>query len=251
MSVSHETIRRCLNGSGRFKYKKMNKAPKLTERHKQQRREWAEKHVDFGHEKWSQVVFSDEKKWNLDGPDGLKSYWHAIGHAEQQVFSRQQGGGSVMVWGGIWADGKSKLAILEGSQDSGDYVYTLSEFLLPAAQLRFGTDYIFQQDNASIHTSRATKTFFEEQNLTLLDWPALSPDLNPIENVWGYLVQQVYRGGKQYHTTQELKTAILAHWEGLSRNYLNTLIKSMKKRCLEVVRLGGNTTKYYISLLRW
>jgi hypothetical protein len=42
----------------------------------------------------------------------------------------------------------------------------------------------FQQDNASIYASKSANKRFQEQNITLLPWPALSPDLNPIENLW-------------------------------------------------------------------
>jgi hypothetical protein len=62
-----------------------------------------------------------------------------------------------MIWAGIWADGATKLAFVEGTQTADDYVYTLSEYLLPAAHRRFGTAFVFQQDNASIHMARYTK----------------------------------------------------------------------------------------------
>ena len=48
---------------------------------------------------WARTFFSDEKKWNLDGPDGLKYYWHCLRNDPKVAFSRQNGGGSVMVWG--------------------------------------------------------------------------------------------------------------------------------------------------------
>ena len=64
-----------------------------------------------------------------------------------------------MVWGGFWRNGKTKLAILDGNQDAGNYIWTLSEYLLPYAHLHFGTDFVFQQDNASIHTPWETKDF--------------------------------------------------------------------------------------------
>ncbi len=144
--------------------------------------------VDFGESNWERTIFSDEKKWSLNGPDGLQQYWHCLRHEEKAVFSRQNGGESVMIWAGIWADGATKLTFVEGTQTADDYVNTLSEYLLPAAHRRF----VFQQDNASIHTARYTKAFFRDQEMKVMDWPALSHDLNPIENVWGYLVQRVY-----------------------------------------------------------
>ncbi len=122
-----------------------------------------------------------------------------------------------MVWGGIWYDGTIKIVFLEERQAAKDYIWTLSEALLPSAHLRFGTDFVFQQDNASIHTANETLEFFEEQNINKMEWPAKSPDLNPIENVWELLVRRVYDGGRQFSTIEELKRAILHHWKALDK----------------------------------
>jgi hypothetical protein len=112
-----------LNSSELFKYVKMNKAPKLTDRHRKARVEWAENHHDWGEANWRSTVFSDVKKWNLNGPDGLKSYWRCLEDGPKVRFSRQNGGGFVMVWGGFWADSTTTLAFLDGTQDSHAYIY--------------------------------------------------------------------------------------------------------------------------------
>jgi hypothetical protein len=58
--------------------------------------EWSRLHVDLGLG-WNHIVFSDEKKFNLDGPDGLQYYWHDLRKEEQTFLSRQNGGGGVMI----------------------------------------------------------------------------------------------------------------------------------------------------------
>ena len=73
-----------------------------------------------------------------------------------------------MVWAAFSAKGKYDIAVLTGKQASEHYVYTLSDFLLPLAHLRYGTDYIFQQDNASISTSELTAEFFDEQQVKVI-----------------------------------------------------------------------------------
>ena len=149
-----------------------------------------------------------------------------------------------MVWGGFWQDGKTELVFLEGVQDSIDYTGIIGDHMLPFAHSRFGHDLIFQQDNASIHLSNVTKEWFADAGINVMDWPSLSPDLNPIENVWGYLVQQVYGGCKQYSSKGELKNAILQAWSSLPQTYLKTLVDSIKKRCIEVIKSRGHTIKY-------
>ena len=67
--------------------------------------------------------------------------------------------------------------------------------------------FIFQQDNAPIHTSKFTKTFFLSRNLKVMGWPTCSPDLNLIEIVCGMLSQLVYNNGRQFHSKPDLENA--------------------------------------------
>ncbi len=71
-----------------------------------------------------------------------------------------------------------------------------------------------------------------------------SPDLNPIENIWGLLAFLVYGDGKQYNTRDDLKKAILEAWDKLPQDLIDNVIDSMKKRCVEVLKTQGKTIKY-------
>ncbi|WP_181013619.1 transposase, partial [Enterobacter cloacae complex sp. 2DZ2F20B] len=97
---------------------------------------------------------------------------------------------------------------------------------------------IFQQNNASIHVFNLSKTWFQRENIALLPWRAKSPDLNPIENVWGSLVREVYKDGKQYATVNELKHGILTAWQNLDVNYFIHLVNSMKQRVYNLIEAG-------------
>ena len=149
-----------------------------------------------------------------------------------------------MVWGAFSSHGKSHLAIMDGNQDSNDYIYIISEYLLPFIDRIYGRDCIFQQDNASIHASSITRTFFNEQDIDVLDWPARSPDLNPIENIWGLLAKRVYPPGKYYESRNQLKRALMKHWNELEEDYLKKLTYSMEKRCIEVIKKKGSKIDY-------
>ena len=78
---------------------------------------------------WDSVIFSDEKKLDLDGPDGYKYYWHDVREPQKIFFIRNIGGGSVMVWAAISSHGSSELVFLEGKQNSLKYVETLDQYL--------------------------------------------------------------------------------------------------------------------------
>eukprot|EP00644_Phytophthora_capsici_P003153 jgi/Phyca11/103161/e_gw1.7.57.1 len=244
LPISERRIREILRANPKFKYEKRMASPVLTQKHKEARLMWAREKVTWDAEKWSKVVFSDEKKFNLDGPDGLQYYWHDLRFEPQMYSRRQNGGGSVMKWGAFCAQGKSELVVLEGTQDSERYIYTLSEHLLPYIDRIYGRVCVFQHDNASIHSSGATKTFREEENVTTMTWPAKSPDLNPIENLWGVLARAVYADGRQFQTRDSLIATVKKCWGDISLNYTTKLLNSMPKRCVSVLELHGAKTKY-------
>ncbi len=64
--------------------------------------------------------------------------------------------------------------------------------MLPSAdQLFKDADFIFQQDLAPAHTAKSTKSWLNDHGVSVLDWPANSPDLNPIENIWGIVKRKM------------------------------------------------------------
>jgi hypothetical protein len=144
-----------------------------------------------------------------------------------------------MIWGAFSAHGKAELSVLRGKQDSVAYCYTIETYLLPFANYHYGDQFIYQQDNASIHSFKFTRDMFTDHRVEEMDWPSRSPDLNRMENQWSKLVRIFYAEGKQYNSANELKNAIFDAWNSISLTYLQTLVASMNDRCFEVIRHGG------------
>uniref|UniRef100_A0AC34QA22 Transposase n=1 Tax=Panagrolaimus sp. JU765 TaxID=591449 RepID=A0AC34QA22_9BILA len=105
--IAKSTVWNVLHDAKNMKWSKMNVGPRLTEKHKTARLEFARKYLK---QDWHKVIFTDEKKFNLDGPDGLAYYWRDL-RTEPHYFNRRNfGGGSTMVWGGFCADGTLRIA---------------------------------------------------------------------------------------------------------------------------------------------
>ncbi|KAF0718519.1 hypothetical protein AaE_010632 [Aphanomyces astaci] len=243
LDASLRTCQRRLLQAPNLSYVKRKPMPALTKRHKKARIEHAKKHLAAPPD-WGRIIWSDEKRFNLDGPDGLQHYWHDLRMEPDTFFTRRNGGGGVMVWGAFSSAGLSELAFLSGNQNSSAYVETLSNYLFPFAHCHYADEFVFMQDGASIHTSKYTKEFLSDEKVTLFDHPSLSPDLNPIENLWGLLARNVYRNGRQFQCVADLKSAIIEAWCGISQELIVSLIQSMPRRCVAVLEANGGRTGY-------
>ncbi|GBL82538.1 Transposable element Tc3 transposase [Araneus ventricosus] len=140
-----------------------------------------------------------------------------------------------MVSAAFGFNGKVGLAFLDGRQNSPKYIETL-ENLLPFAENIGGRNWEYQHDNAPILTSNATKNYLNSKNVTVLEWPLMRPDLNPIENVWGIMSWKVYENGGQFYSVNALKTAIESAWYNLEPEILQTLIMSMEKHVYVILK---------------
>lgn len=124
-----------------------------------------------------------------------------------------------MIWGSFSAFGSSELRFITTRMNSEGYQEVLEERLLPYMERFRSAKLIFQQDNATYHASKSTKEWLERHNVAVMKWPACSPDLNPIENLWGILVRKVYADCRHYDTEKELKNSILHAWKGIEKMF--------------------------------
>ncbi len=117
--------------------------------------------------------------------------------------------------------------------------------MLHSADKLYGdADFIFQQDLAPAHTAKGTKSWFNDHGVTVLDWPANSPDLNLIENIWG-IVKRKMRDTRP-NNADDLKAAIKATWASIPPQQCHKLITSMPRRIEAVIKAKGAPTKYWV-----
>jgi len=148
-----------------------------------------------------------------------------------------------MFWGGFGYKRKTALAKVPTRMDSEGYQQLLQTSLLPYANRIADRGWIYQQDNAPVHVSRSTRDWFTSKKMRVMQWPAKSPDLNPMENLWGIMVRNVYRHGRQYNSLVELEAAIRHEWEAIPIETLHNLNQSMKRRIFDVVYNHGKFIK--------
>ncbi len=133
---------------------------------------------------------------------------------------------SVMIWAAMSSAGVGPLCFLKSTVNAAIYQEILEHFMLPSVDKLYGdADFIFQKDLAPVHTAKGTKSWFKYHGVTVIDWPANSPDLNPIENIWA-VVKRKMRDTRP-NNADDLKAAIKATWTSITPEQCHRLIASM------------------------
>ena len=229
-----------------MRYHRAVKKPALTPAHRKRRREWAERHALWTDEDWNQVLFSDESSIELHSTrKKMGVYRKAAQRMDPKclVGSVKQSP-NLMVWGCFGNGRLGQLSFIDGTMDSTSYIRILRP-ALPAAKREVfdGGDFVFQQDNASCHKSRMTMRWFQRHNFQVLDWPAQSPDLNPIENLWATLKRKV-DAKRPFKNMAALREAAKAAWSEIGEDELCNLLSSMPLRVRLVREAKGGTSEY-------
>jgi len=239
--VSLRTIQRRL--AELYSYKKAKRQILLSPEHRLIRLQMAESWICSPPD-WSKVIFSDEKRFNSDGPDSWKSWVPKDCSILRN--RRQQGGPSLQVWGALLPNAMLLLFQLPQRLDSVGFMKFMDEEVLPNIKALFGDEFILQQDNAATHNSRYSLAKFQELGVDLLPWPSRSPDLNIIENCWSMIAGMVY-DGRQFENTRDLWRAIdeaVTEINVGKREFLLKLFDSIPRRLVECVKLNGSLTHY-------
>uniref|UniRef100_A0AAZ3RCC2 Tc1-like transposase DDE domain-containing protein n=1 Tax=Oncorhynchus tshawytscha TaxID=74940 RepID=A0AAZ3RCC2_ONCTS len=179
-SISAQTVCNRLRGTG-LRARRPVVRQILTRHHRQQHHLWAQTHRCWTRQDWQKVVFAGESLFGLtrDGEFIVEGMSTEACTLERDRFG---GGGSVMVWGGVSQHHRTELVVIAGNLNAVRY---REDILLPHVVpfLQAYPDMTLQHDNVTSHTARSVCDFLQDRNVSVLPWPAKSPDLNPIEHV--------------------------------------------------------------------
>jgi DDE superfamily endonuclease len=198
---------------------------------------------------WSRVIWSDETKINRFTSDGHLWCWIRDGEQMQSKHVKQtfkHGGGNIKIWSCITFHGVGWLTKIDNILDKELYQKILEDELFDTIK-----DYqlqeekvIFQHDNDPKHTAQSVQQWLSSQKFSVMKWPAQSPDLNPIENMWAILKMRLNQFDRAPKGMSELFECVTDIWYNITAEECQKVIESMPKRCQEVIKAKGGWTHY-------
>ncbi|GFU85188.1 transposable element Tcb2 transposase [Trichonephila clavipes] len=174
----------------------------------------------------------------------VRNRLHGVGlNARQSILSI--GGAGVLVYGGISIDGRTDLyTIRDGPLTARRYRDEILRPIVVPYAAAVGDDFILMNDNCRAHRANLVEDFLFEEGIVQMEWPACSPDMNPIEHVWDALGRRVAGRQPPPQTLQELERALLEEWDRIPQLMINSLIDQMPQRCSTLLTICGNHTPY-------
>ena len=259
LTCSYRTFQSAMHKHGLGRYI-AGKTPLRTRTQRNNRHLWGARHRFNSNEDWERILWTDECTFELDirvpqrvtrrrgtRNDPMNTLWQV----------RRKSPGRLNIWGGIAHNYKSPLIWLDGSGKNGaliqkDYVEQVLEphmmAMLEAIRQESGHKPVLMEDGNPAHEMK-TKTnpaarWKALHGVYLLDWASNSPDLNPIEQIWRIIKQNLRKRCAEISTIAELKAAIQEEWDGISLSKINELISTMHKRADTVYYNWGDATGF-------
>lgn len=243
-NICTRTIARRINECSDFASYWSVKKPFISEVNRGRRLAWALDHQEWSEDDWRRVVWSDESPFMIRNGTRFR-VWRTHNERYEPWCTKQtvKHGKKIMVWGCFAAHAVGSLHHIEGIMDQHVFHNILVNVITPDMIRLFpDDDYMFQQDNDPKHTAKINKAYMAEHINHIDGWPAQSPDLNPIENLWSILDQRLR--SRVCNSEQELLIILREAWNALEPDLLTRLVDSMPRRIQAVIDSNGYATKY-------
>ena len=140
--------------------------------------------------------------------------------------------------------GVGKLHFIEGNMNSSMYCKILQQSMIPSLQ-KLGNRAVFQHDNDPKHTSKTTTALLKRLAVKVIDWPSMSPDLNPIEHLWGILKRKVEV--PKVSNIHQFRDVVMEEWKSIPVATFETLANPMPRRVKTLLNNDGGHRKCWLS----
>ena len=234
VSISPEIVKNRLREKG-FTYTKPTTKPSLSKKQKKERLQFARRNKNRN---WKKVIYTDETTIRLASP--IQKIWRKRrGKLFLRRFKKYE---KINIWGCFTINGFGKIILFKKNLNAKLLLEIYKKGLLQSYPDIPNNNMILLEDNDPKHTSKIAKMYRKKHQIQRLDWPANSPDLNPIENVWNMLKKRVAK--YHSHNLNQLRTAIKKVWYSLSPTIARNLVLSMPIRMQAVIDAKGDSIEY-------
>ncbi|KFM72689.1 Transposable element Tcb1 transposase, partial [Stegodyphus mimosarum] len=235
------TVYRRLGQIGLYARRPVRCVP-LTATHCRLRLAWCREQALWTPQQWACVMFSDQSRFSLQSDSRRTFIWRAPGtryHQENINERHRYGGAGELVWGGIILVSRTDLHIQIGTMTSQIYRDVILEQHVRLFRGAMGAQFVFMDDNARPHRANIVSECLQSEDITHMDWPAFSLDLNPVQHVWDMLGRRVAALQPPPTCLPELQRALLFEWCNIPQDLVDNLILSMPRRCTDCIASSG------------
>ncbi|GFX26025.1 transposable element Tcb1 transposase [Trichonephila clavipes] len=244
--VSGQTVYRRLGHIGLYARRPVRCVP-LTATHCRLRLTWSRENALWTPQQWSCVTFSHESRFSLQSDSRRTLIWRVPGtlyHQDNTTERHRYGGAGWLVRAGVILGSRTDLHVQSVTMTGHIYRDVILEQHVRLFRGAMGAEFLFMDDNTRPHRANIVDECLQSEDITRMDWPAYSPDLNPIEHVWDMLGRRIAARQPPPTCLLELRRALLDKWCNIPQDQIDNLILSMPRHCKACIASSGRHTPY-------